>query len=356
MSSPAESANPGMLAVGAAHYWETDTAVTFYSNRGPTPDGRIKPDIVGTDCAASASYEVFNSPRLGGIDCWFPGTSQASPHVAGLAALVRQKFPDYSPDQVADYLKHFAEPREAPDDIHDADPTDDINNVWGHGFAVLPAPGAEPPTGFDTGCRDTISGDGTVTGQWSDGCDSTVAERGHARYYTFSLEEQSEAAITLESTDADTYLYLRQGHARSGTALHDNDDIESGNTNSRIVATLSAGTYTIEATTYSTGETGTFTLSIGLSRAAVTPTPGDDCEAMFNSDGECPGPVGRRLRVANRRAGNNRQRRQAGPLLHLHPQRRVRGDHHPEFRRRRRLPVPAAKRFPLRRRSERPCR
>ena len=56
-------------------------------------------------------------------------------------------------------------------------------------------------------------------------------------------------ASCLASTTSivDTYPYLRQGKATSGTALHDNDDVESGNTNSRIVATLSAGTYTIEA-------------------------------------------------------------------------------------------------------------
>ena len=67
--------------------------------------------------------------------------------------------------------------------------------------------------------------------------------------------------IDLES-EVDTYLYLRQGEARSGPALHEDDDIESGNTNSQIVATLTAGTYTIEATTYSPAATGDFTLTV----------------------------------------------------------------------------------------------
>ena len=40
-----ESANPGVLAVGAANWDDTQT-VTWYSSRGPTPDGRVKPDIV----------------------------------------------------------------------------------------------------------------------------------------------------------------------------------------------------------------------------------------------------------------------------------------------------------------------
>ncbi|MCY4654528.1 MAG: hypothetical protein OXC95_15350 [Dehalococcoidia bacterium] len=60
----------------------------------------------------------------------------------------------------------------------------------------------------------------------------------------------------------DTYLFLRSGSATSGTALHQNDDIGGTNRNSQIVATLAAGTYTIEATTYSPDTTGSFTLSV----------------------------------------------------------------------------------------------
>ena len=59
----------------------------------------------------------------------FSGTSQASPHVAGMAALVRQRFPNYTPAQVVSYLKENAEQR-----ISSPDP----NNAWGHGFTVLP--------------------------------------------------------------------------------------------------------------------------------------------------------------------------------------------------------------------------
>ena len=85
--------------------------------------------------------------------------------------------------------------------------------------------------------------------------------RGYARYYGFSLEQESEVTIDLESS-ADTYLYLRSGDARSGTVLHYNDDVESGNTDSRISQTLAAGSYTIEATTYNAGEAGSFTLTL----------------------------------------------------------------------------------------------
>ena len=53
ITSPAESASPGMLAIGATHWDNTDT-IEGYSSRGPTPDGRIKPDLVGVDCGETA--------------------------------------------------------------------------------------------------------------------------------------------------------------------------------------------------------------------------------------------------------------------------------------------------------------
>ena len=110
-----------------------------------------------------------------------------------------------------------------------------------------------------------------VSGRWASDCESSVAGRGYARYYSFSLSSNIEVTIDLESS-VDTFLYLRRGDATSGSALQQNDDVVSGNTNSRIVATLPASTYTIEATTYSEGTTGSFTL--GVSSGGGTPAPG----------------------------------------------------------------------------------
>ena len=116
IGNPGESANPGMLTVGAAS-WNHVATIDSYSSQGPSPDGRTKPDVVGAACGKTETYSRF---------C---GTSQASPHVAGMAALVRQRFPQATPAQVAAYLKANAEQR-----ISSPDP----NNTWGHGFAVLP--------------------------------------------------------------------------------------------------------------------------------------------------------------------------------------------------------------------------
>ena len=131
VGNPAESRNPGMLAVGAAH-WGSLQAIASYSSRGPTIDGRTKPDITGIACGRTS---LRSSGVNDGTECWFSGTSQAAPHVAGLAALVRQRFPDYTPEQVTAYLKKHA-------DDHERGPLG-ADNTWGHGLAVLP-PGPEP--------------------------------------------------------------------------------------------------------------------------------------------------------------------------------------------------------------------
>ena len=158
INGPSESVNLGMLAVGAAHYWDTHT-IADYSSRGPTPAGRVKPDIVGTACGETASYE----PHLRDENqCWFGGTSQASPQLAGLAALVRQRFPHYTPAQVAAYLKDHAQQRQTPDP----------NNTWGYGFAQLPSPDREALVALynATGGANWTNNDSWLTnaliGQW----------------------------------------------------------------------------------------------------------------------------------------------------------------------------------------------
>ena len=120
--NPAEISDPRMMAVGASH-WADTHVLEPYSSRGPTPDGRTKPEIVGVACGETSRIPLDVAGR------GFCGTSQSAPHVAGMAALVRQRFPDFTPVEVANYLKENAEQRESPDP----------NNTWGHGFAKLPA-------------------------------------------------------------------------------------------------------------------------------------------------------------------------------------------------------------------------
>ena len=78
------------MAVGAINYnnWTTGPQAS-YSSRGPTNDGRIKPDIMGPD---NVSSDVYGSG--------FAGTSASSAHVAGAAALILDKNPGISVEQL----------------------------------------------------------------------------------------------------------------------------------------------------------------------------------------------------------------------------------------------------------------
>ena len=129
ITSPADSQNPGLLAVGATDH-ATNQTIEPFSSRGPTPDERVKPDIVGVDGTESKAKEwaTQNTPDSSKI---FKGTSQAAPHVAGLAALVIQRFGGSelfdTPAEVANYLRSNAAPRPGVP-----------NNIWGFGLAQLP--------------------------------------------------------------------------------------------------------------------------------------------------------------------------------------------------------------------------
>jgi uncharacterized repeat protein (TIGR02543 family) len=80
------------MAVGAVRY-SSPTILENFSSLGPTDDGRIKPDIVAPDGVSTASYGLFY------------GTSAAAPHTAGAAALVRQRFPAWTPARVQSFLE-----------------------------------------------------------------------------------------------------------------------------------------------------------------------------------------------------------------------------------------------------------
>ena len=91
------------LAVGAV-CWRT-SGLEAFSSRGPTVDGRMKPDLSGPDWVSSFSYGPF---RGCGAQTGFGGTSAATPHVAGAAALVKGANPTFGPNELQAYLESHA--------------------------------------------------------------------------------------------------------------------------------------------------------------------------------------------------------------------------------------------------------
>ena len=98
---------PNVIAVGAVGLVQQEIAP--FSSRGPTADGRIKPDVVApgvsivvVDTTRPEPGESFSGYRRA------RGTSFATPLVSGAAALLRQIHPAWTPADVAAALKGTA--------------------------------------------------------------------------------------------------------------------------------------------------------------------------------------------------------------------------------------------------------
>ena len=207
--------------------------------------------------------------------------------------------------------------------------TYDDAETGGFTLTVTDTGGTTPDAGD---CLQNIAVEETAIGQWFSDCGSEARSGSYAQFYTFILDQQGEVTVTLESDDADTYLYLRSGNAQSGSHLYDNDDHDGSTSRSQIQETLEAGTYTIEATTYDEGETGSFTLTVVGPTGTTAPVPEDLCREALPAN-----------TFASRWAPGCESEGTPGqlwPLLHLHPRRGVGGDHHPNFRDRGRRPLP----------------
>ena len=117
IGSPADAR--GAMSVGAVYHrnWNAGR-IDDYSSRGPTTDGRIKPELVAPTGVSTASYAPEG----------YFGTSAAAPHVAGAAALIKSANPSYSRTQLWNALVA------ATVDVGSRG----RDNTFGHGKLVLP--------------------------------------------------------------------------------------------------------------------------------------------------------------------------------------------------------------------------
>ncbi|MCC7367978.1 MAG: S8 family serine peptidase [Chloroflexi bacterium] len=96
--------SPNVMTV-AAICWQNDRRED-YSSIGPTIDGRIKPDIAGQTAVSSGSFGPWSScPGGSNGQGGFNGTSAATPHVGGAAALVKGANPSFTPAQLQSFLE-----------------------------------------------------------------------------------------------------------------------------------------------------------------------------------------------------------------------------------------------------------
>ena len=93
-----------VITVGATHRNDPHTyGVSYFSSRGPTGDGRMKPDLV-------APGEKIRSTAPGGTMLVKDGTSMAAPHVSGVCALLMARHREFigQPRRIKEVLMRTA--------------------------------------------------------------------------------------------------------------------------------------------------------------------------------------------------------------------------------------------------------
>jgi serine protease AprX len=140
----------GLIAVGAVN---GAGAIANFSSRGPTADGRFKPDL----CAQGVANWVVTP---GSTDAYeqVNGTSCAAPMVAGVVALLLQAFPNLTPKEMHELLTTTASNATTPDNDYG------WGIVAGHAAAGLycTCVDLDADTFYDVGCGGQDCDDGDL--------------------------------------------------------------------------------------------------------------------------------------------------------------------------------------------------
>nr|CAD1822183.1 unnamed protein product [Ananas comosus var. bracteatus] len=158
-STGVSAANASITFNATTYGHRPSPAVAYFSSRGPPPSngGILKPDVLapGVNILAAWPFEVGPNPS-GLAESTFnfqSGTSMATPHVAGIAALIRNKHPTWSPAFV-----HSAIITSAKDVDLDGNPiTDELSNRTAGIFATGGGH-VDPLRAIDPGLADELLG------------------------------------------------------------------------------------------------------------------------------------------------------------------------------------------------------
>ena len=252
--APCTIGSPGAarsaLTVGAmADLRHGGFALASFSSRGPTADGRVKPDVVGPGVGViSAAARTTNEYTP------MNGTSSASPFVAGVALLMRQANPSLTPAQVKTTIASTAIDWGASG----ADPEFGAGRL--DAYAALKAAGAALATGPDvpehTLRTGTLAGPGSVS--------ESALEVTDVRFpIAATLTIPSLASASGSSPNFDVYLYGPDGSPLGSGATSGRQELlafqpeATGTYVVRVVSAAGSGPFVLDisAGTGSSGQT-----------------------------------------------------------------------------------------------------
>jgi serine protease AprX len=144
------------ITIGAS---DREDQVARFSSRGPTADGRVKPDLCfpGTMIVAARAAGTSMGTPVNDLYTAASGTSMATPHAAGLAALLLQAKPGLTPAQIKQALMQTALDMGADENAQGTG-----RARAGHALAVVegeeppPEPEPEPEPPPQKGCLPTF--------------------------------------------------------------------------------------------------------------------------------------------------------------------------------------------------------
>lgn len=260
-------------SVGAANHSEGVT-LAYFSGRGPTADGRTKPDIA----APGVSITSARAGTAAGYST-SSGTSMATPFVAGTVALALAKNPAWSPATTKSMLGSTAQDRGPAG----------IDNDWGagviDGYALVAEAAAAvgyAPTGFPT--NESLAGSVPNNGLWTHTFSLTDADLSIPIGITLILDGQAVCGFFCFSPewnpDIDAKLVDPNGTVIDESICVAGDECGIGRQETLHAMPTVPGTYTVQVFPYSgspnDGQGGSFRLDAShgpLTGGAPPPPP-----------------------------------------------------------------------------------
>lgn len=128
--SPADA--DSIISVGAV---DSGNSIAGFSGRGPTADGRMKPEVVAQ--GVSVQWAVAGTPTGYALAS---GTSLSTPLLGGAAALVREAHPEWTVAQVRDALMQTADKAATPDNNFGHGRIDVVKAIYNSSYGAPVAP------------------------------------------------------------------------------------------------------------------------------------------------------------------------------------------------------------------------